>query len=70
MREDLRRSREGADKQVTLAITRAYREILRRDPDPDGLKAYTDLMLHKGWTESDVKNGLRKSEEFRNLPRR
>ncbi len=69
MREDLRRSREGADKQVSLAVTRAYREILRRDPDPDGLKSYTDLMQHKGWTEADVRNGLRRSEEFRKLPR-
>ena len=70
MREDLRRSREGAEKQVALAITRAYREILRRDPDPDGLKSYTELMQRKGWTEEDVRNGLRRSEEFRQLPRR
>jgi hypothetical protein len=65
MREDLRRSREGADKQVSLAIARAYREVLHRDPDPEGLKSYTDLMQHKGWTESDVRDGLRRSEEFR-----
>ncbi len=69
LREDLRRSREGAEKQVSLAITRAYREILRRDPDPEGMKVYTDLMQHKGWTEEDVRKGLRKSDEFRNLPR-
>ncbi len=67
MRDDLRRSREGAEKQTTLAITRAYREILRRDPDPAGLKSYTELMLHKGWTEANIRDDLRRSEEFRKL---
>lgn len=69
MREDLRRSREGAEKQISMAITRAYREILRRDPDAEGMKAYTELMQRQGWTEDDVRKGLRKSDEFRKLPR-
>jgi hypothetical protein len=67
MREDLRRSREGADKQVTLAITRAYREILHREPDAAGLQSYTDLMLHQGLKESDVREALKRSDEYRNL---
>lgn len=65
MREDLRRSREGAEKQVTLAITRAYREILHRDPDPEGMENYTKFMRQKGWSEADVRESLRRSEEYR-----
>lgn len=67
MREDLRRSREGVEKSITLAITRAYREILRRDPDAEGLENYTKLMKQKGLTEADVRDSLRHSEEFRKL---
>ncbi len=66
MREDLRRSREGAEKSVTLAITRAYRDVLHRDPDPEGLKSYTELMRRKGLTEADVREALRRSDEYRN----
>jgi hypothetical protein len=63
MRGDLARSREGAERQITLAITRAYREILRREPDAGGLENYTRLMRQKGWTESDVRHDLRRSAE-------
>ena len=67
MRAELSRSREGSEKQVTVAITRAYHEILRRDPDPAGLANYTKFMRQKGWSESDVREDLRRSAEFRNL---
>lgn len=70
MRADLARSREGKERQVTVAITRAYRDILRRDPDPEGLKAYTELLQRKGWSESQMRENLKRSEEYRNLPRR
>lgn len=70
MRADLARSREGKERQATVAITRAYREILRRDPDPEGLKAYMDLVQRKGWSEAEIRENLKKSEEYRNLPRR
>ncbi len=65
MREDLRRSKEGADKGVIVAITRAYREILHRDPDPDGLESYAKLMRQNKMTEADVRESLRRSEENR-----
>ncbi len=67
MRADLARSREGAERQIALAITRAYRKTLHRDPDAGGLESYTKLMRQKGWSENDVRNDLRHSEEARKV---
>ena len=69
-RADLRRSGESAAKTARETVTRAYREILRRDPDPGGLANYTKMMLERGWDENRVREALRKSDEFRHLPRR
>lgn len=65
LRAELLRSHEGGDKRVRDAITRAYREVLKRDPDPGGLENYIKLMSQKGWSESDVRENLRRSDEYR-----
>ena len=68
MRGDLMNSREGADqrarnaeKHARDAVTRAYREFLKREPDPEGLANYTKLMLQQGLTESDLRETFRRS---------
>jgi len=53
------------DKAVEL-VTRAYRNVLGRDPDPAGLEGYVQGVLRKKWTEADVERELRKSDEYRN----
>ena len=69
-RADLRRSGERAALGAHGSVTRAYREVLRRDPDPAGLANYTKLMLERGWDENRVREALRQSDEYRHLPRR
>ena len=69
-RADLRRSGERTAYVAREAVTRAYREVLRREPDAGGMANYTKLMLERGWDETRVRDALRKSEEFKNLPRR
>lgn len=69
LRAELRRSKEAAEHRARAAVTKAYREILRRDPDPAGLDTYMKAMLQKGWDEARVRDGLRRSDEFRALPR-
>ena len=69
-RADLRRSGERATLVVREAVTRAYRDVLRREPDAAGLANYSKLMLERGWDETRVRDALKKSEEYRNLPRR
>jgi hypothetical protein len=56
---------EAADR----IIRRAYRDTLGRDPDESGLRTYRRNLLDREWTESDVRDDLRKSAEFRNHPR-
>ena len=69
LRAELRRSKEGDALSVTAAITRAYRDILKRDPDPAGLENYRHLVREKAWDENRIREDLRRSDEFRQLPR-
>jgi hypothetical protein len=48
-----------------LIIRRAYRDILGRDPDADGMRSYRSKIIDDGWTERDVREDLRKSAEYR-----
>lgn len=69
-RADLHRSGERATLAARETVTRAYREVLRREPDPAGLANYMKLMLERGWDENRVREALRNSDEYRRLPKR
>jgi len=69
LRADLKRSPEYATKSARESVTRAYREVLKRDPDHAGLANYTGQMLEHGWDENRVREALRQSEEYRKMPR-
>lgn len=53
----------GAD--VDRMITRAYQEILNRDPDPQGMTLYRNRMLREGWSDDRVRDALKGSPEYR-----
>jgi hypothetical protein len=65
IREDLRRSPEGRDTYVRNAITRAYRELLRREPDPAGYATYERLMREKGYSEQQMRAAIMSGDEYR-----
>ncbi len=65
IRDDLRRSREGRDSQIRLSITRSYRELLGRDPDPEGYANFERQMREKGLTERDLRQAILSSDEYR-----
>ncbi|PTY03764.1 hypothetical protein DB347_21265 [Opitutaceae bacterium EW11] len=46
-------------------VRRAYRDVLGRDPDPSGLATYCRMVREEGWTEEQVRNALKASEEYR-----
>ncbi len=69
LRDHLRREDRYRNEAAELIVRRAYREVLGREVDPAGLRQYTWAVRDKGWTESDVKDDLRKSAEYRNKPR-
>ncbi|MBI5691488.1 MAG: DUF4214 domain-containing protein [Verrucomicrobia bacterium] len=70
IREDLRRSHEGRDTRIREVITRAYREVLGRDPDPAGYANYERLMRERGYTERDIRRALMGGDEYRQRMRK
>jgi hypothetical protein len=65
IRDDLRRSSEGRDSRIRDTITRAYRDVLGRDPDPAGYATYERAMRERGYTERDVRRALMSGDEYR-----
>ena len=65
IRDDLRRSQEGRGSYIQNVITKAYREVLGREPDPAGLANYEKAMRERGWTERDVRQALMSGDEYR-----
>ncbi len=70
IRDDLRRSGEGRDSYIRNAITRAYREVLGRDPDAGGYATYEKAMRERGYTERDVRAALMSGDEYRQRMRK
>lgn len=65
MIEDLQQSREARAVNADAAIAQAYREVLGREPDQNGLNHYRQLW-RKGWTQGQIREDLRRSGEGRN----
>ena len=63
-RPDYQRYSNNRRLQPEAIIRRAYRDILGRDPDPEGLRAYRIKMIDQGWSEQDVREALRNSPEY------
>lgn len=65
VRDNIRRGdefrREGADR----IIRRAYLDVLGREVDPEGLRHFRHQLLERNWTEGDVRDSLRNSDEYR-----
>ena len=61
------RIRESVEYRVTLPdakTTRAYQNVLGREPDRSGLESYRKKIVDQRWSERDVENDLRRSAEF------
>ena len=48
-----------------MIVQRAFREVLDRSPDPEGLRTYRQRLMYEGWTERDVIQQLQRSPEAR-----
>jgi hypothetical protein len=46
-------------------VRRAYQDILEREPDPTGERIYRSHIIDDGWTETQVRDALRNSAEYR-----
>jgi Peptidase inhibitor family I36/Domain of unknown function (DUF4214) len=50
-------------READQIIDRAYRDILRREPDPQGRREYRNRLLNDGWSEDQLRQTLRRSDE-------
>jgi hypothetical protein len=66
-RDDRFASRQRDAEQI---VRRAYRAVLEREPDPDGLRVYVRRVIRDDWSERDVREALRDSPEYRERRRR
>jgi hypothetical protein len=76
LRRDLRErpdyqrySRERGIEPETI-IRRAYEDILGREPDREGMRTYRSKMMDEGWSEREVREALRRSDEHNSSERR
>jgi Peptidase inhibitor family I36 len=68
VRDHIRRGeefrREGADR----IIRRAYQDLLGREPDENGLRNYRKQMIDHNWSETEVRDNIRRSQEYLSRP--
>ncbi len=63
-RSDYRRYSAGSAFDTDAVITRAYADILEREPDPAGMQSHRRHIMKEGWSEQDVRQALRQSPEY------
>lgn len=51
-------------------VRRAYRSVLNREPDPSGLRSWTQNVIDHNWSERDLIDQLKQSDEYREAHRR
>lgn len=66
VRDQLYKSDEYRTEGVNRIIIRAYKDVLKREPDPEGLENYRRLILDQGWTDQQIRAALRNSDEYKN----
>lgn len=69
-RTDYRKYRNDTGTRPAAAVRSAYQDILGRDPDEEGLRNYRQKMIREGWSEQDVRDDLRRSDEYASSERR
>jgi hypothetical protein len=57
----------GFHEDPDVIVKRAYEDVLGREPDPQGLHVYRSHIIDDGWTEQQVRETLRRSDEYRQL---
>jgi hypothetical protein len=64
-REVARGQRNLSDAEAADIVRRAYLSVLSREPDENGMRDYKARILNDRWTEQQVVNALRNSDEYR-----
>jgi hypothetical protein len=54
-------------RDAERVVRQSYRSVLGRDPDPSGLRSWTQEVVANNWTQQDLEWALRQSDEYRQL---
>lgn len=65
VRNDLKKSPEYKKKDADRIIRNAYQDLLGRNPDNAGMNLYRNHIIDDGWSEEDVRNNIRNSDEYK-----
>ena len=57
----------GGNGDADRIVRRAYDDVLEREPDAAGLRLYRSRIIDDGWTETQVRDALRKSPEYQKV---
>ena len=66
VRDALRSSPEAKKSGADEIINRAYEDILNRKADRGGMELYRKNIIENHWTEKQVRDSLRQSQEYLN----
>jgi hypothetical protein len=53
------------DASADRIVQRAYEDLLGRQPDAEGLRTYRTHILEDGWSEAQVREHIRRSNEYK-----
>ena len=52
-------------REAEAMVRRGYQSVLGRNPDPGGLRDWTQQVMSRNWNQRDLEFALRQSDEFR-----
>lgn len=62
-RDESRHHSRNQSQDPDVIVKRAYQDVLNRDPDQEGLRTYRSKIIDDNWSEKDVRDDLRRSDE-------
>ncbi len=65
VRDRIRHGDEFRREVADRIVRRAYEDLLKREPDEQGLRDYRKAIIEQEWTEKEVRDSLRHSDEYR-----
>jgi len=67
---EYRRRNVMTREKAEQIVRSAYRAVLKRDPDDGGLRGYVQNVMRDKWSQAQVEQALRLSDEYRNMQKR
>ncbi len=70
VRDRIRHGEEFRHEVADRIVRRAYEELLKREPDEQGLRDYSKAIIEQEWTENTVRESIRHSDEYRQITKK